>query len=163
MDGTQYPVRGVDYPRTFQEMDEWFRSDAGCREYIRRLRWPDGFACPHCGVIGEPWTMSDGLLRCRSCHGRTSLTMHAPDATLHSGSAQSGCASWPARPRLGCNVRSYHHISWVCPLDLGRVGMLINRKFCYRIFVMGLSRTWVYRKQRGRMGEGLSRPCFIPI
>jgi transposase-like protein len=55
-------------------MDEWFRSDAGCREYIRRLRWPEGFTCPHCGVIGEPWTMSDGLLRCRSCHGRTSLT-----------------------------------------------------------------------------------------
>jgi transposase-like protein len=55
-------------------MDEWFRSDAGCREYIRRLRWPDGFTCRHCGMIGEPWTMSDGLLRCRSCRGRTSLT-----------------------------------------------------------------------------------------
>ena len=55
-------------------MDEWFRSAAGCREYIQRLRWPDGFACPHCGVAGEPWTMSDGLLRCRSCRGRTSLT-----------------------------------------------------------------------------------------
>src|SRR5512134_2358245 len=74
MDGTRHPVRGVDYPRTFQEMDEWFRSDAGCREYIRRLRWPDGFACSHCGMVGEPWTMSDGLLRCRSCRGRTSLT-----------------------------------------------------------------------------------------
>src|SRR5512144_2060585 len=74
MDGTKHPVRGVDYRRTFQEMDEWFRSDAGCREYIWRLRWPDGFACPHCGMIGEPWTMSNGLLRCRSCHGRTSLT-----------------------------------------------------------------------------------------
>lgn len=74
MVGTKDLVRGVDYPRTFQEMDEWFRGDAGCREYIRRLRWPDGFACPRCGVFGQPWTMSDGLLRCRSCHGRTSLT-----------------------------------------------------------------------------------------
>ena len=74
MDGTKHPVRGVDYPRTFQEMDEWFRSDAGCREYIRQLRWPDGFACSHCGMVGEPWTMSDGLLRCRCCRGRTSLT-----------------------------------------------------------------------------------------
>ena len=74
MDGTKHPVRGVDYPRTFQEMDEWFRSDARCREYIRRLCWPDGFACSHCDMVGEPWTMSDGLLRCRSCRGRTSLT-----------------------------------------------------------------------------------------
>ncbi len=55
-------------------MDDWFRDDAGCREYLRRLRWPDGFTCPRCGVMGEPWMMSDGLLRCRSCHGRTSLT-----------------------------------------------------------------------------------------
>ena len=46
----------------------------GVPDYIRRLRWPEGFVCPHCGVSGEPWMMSDELLRCRSCRGRTSLT-----------------------------------------------------------------------------------------
>jgi transposase-like protein len=74
MDSESYPVAGVDYPRTFQQMDERFRDDEACREYIRRLRWPKGFVCPHCGVSGVPWTMSDNLLRCRSCHARTSLT-----------------------------------------------------------------------------------------
>ena len=74
MDSESWPVAGTDYPRTFQEMDQWFRDDAACREYIRRLRWRSGFICPHCGVSGEPWTMSDQLLRCRSCHARTSLT-----------------------------------------------------------------------------------------
>ena len=68
------PVPGVDYPRTFQEMDDWFRDDAECRKYVYRLRWPNGVVCPHCDLAGEPWKMSDGLLRCRSCHGRTSLT-----------------------------------------------------------------------------------------
>jgi len=24
---------GVDYPQTFQELDNWFRNDAACREY----------------------------------------------------------------------------------------------------------------------------------
>jgi hypothetical protein len=74
MKSASHPIAGVDYPRTFQELDQWFRDDAACRAYIRRLRWPEGFVCPHCGVSGEPWTMSDKLLRCRSCHGRTSLT-----------------------------------------------------------------------------------------
>jgi transposase-like protein len=74
MESDRHPIPGVDYPRTFQEMDDRFRDDAGCREYIRHLRWPEGFVCPHCEGIGEPWMMSDGLLRCRSCHGRTSLT-----------------------------------------------------------------------------------------
>ena len=55
-------------------MDEWFRSDAGCREYIRRLRWPEGFVCPHCGVIGEPWTMSRWAAAVPGCRGQTSLT-----------------------------------------------------------------------------------------
>lgn len=65
---------GRDYPRTFQEMDVWFRGDAACREYIRRLRWPNGFICPECDVAGDPWLMSRGRLRCRSCEQETSLT-----------------------------------------------------------------------------------------
>ena len=68
------PILELDYPRTFQEMDEWFRSDAACREYIQRLRWPDGFMCPECGVAGDPWMMSRGRLRCRACEWETSLT-----------------------------------------------------------------------------------------
>ena len=54
-------------------MDEWFRDDAACREYIRRLRWPNGFICPHCGVAAS-------LGRCRKAasvsqlSARTSLT-----------------------------------------------------------------------------------------
>ena len=60
----RHPVAGIDYPRTFQEFDAWFGSETACREYIRRLRWPDGFVCPHCAAMGEPWEMSRSLLRC---------------------------------------------------------------------------------------------------
>jgi transposase-like protein len=67
-------VAGVDYPRTFQEFDAWFGSETACREYIRRLRWPDGFVCPHCAAVGEPWEMSRSLLRCRACDRQVSLT-----------------------------------------------------------------------------------------
>ena len=55
-------------------MDEWFRGDEACRDYIRRLRWPNGFVCPHCGAVEEPWAMARGRLRCRACRGETSLT-----------------------------------------------------------------------------------------
>jgi len=73
MDNTKLGA-GADYPRTFEEMDDWFRTEAGCRDYIRRLRWPDGFGCGYCGVIGEPWVMARGVLRGKACHGHTSLT-----------------------------------------------------------------------------------------
>jgi transposase-like protein len=55
-------------------MDDWFRDEAACRDYVWRLRWPAGFVCPHCGAAGEAWIMSDDLMRCRSCRRRTSLT-----------------------------------------------------------------------------------------
>ena len=74
MDSGTRPVAGVDYPRTFQEMDDWFRDEAACRDYVRRLRWPAGFVCPHCGADDVAWIMSDDLMRCRSCRRRTSLT-----------------------------------------------------------------------------------------
>jgi transposase-like protein len=74
MESPRHPVAGVDYPRTFQEFDAWFGSETACREYIRRLRWPDGFVCPHCAAVGEPWEMSRSLLRCRACDRQVSLT-----------------------------------------------------------------------------------------
>ena len=53
---------GVDYPQTFQELDNWFRNDAACREYIRRLRWPNGCrTCPPYHTIIDPTAVSQGL------------------------------------------------------------------------------------------------------
>jgi len=74
MENAQHPVPTVDYPRTFQEMDDWFRDDAACRKYIRRLRWPNGFVCRRCGATGEPWSTARGVFQCPACKGETSLT-----------------------------------------------------------------------------------------
>src|SRR6266498_875187 len=74
MENARHPLPGIDYPRTFQEMDNWFRTEAGGRDYVRRLRWPQGFVCRRCGAIGEPWVTARGVFHCRACAGETSLT-----------------------------------------------------------------------------------------
>lgn len=74
MEGATHPAAGVDYPRTFHELDEWFRSEAACRDYIRRLRWPGGFQCRQCDAIGEAWMTARGVLLCKACETETSLT-----------------------------------------------------------------------------------------
>ena len=74
MESAVHPIPGTDYPRTFHEMDQWFRTDATCRDYVRRLRWPNGFVCAECGAAGEPWTMSRDRFRCRACEWETTLT-----------------------------------------------------------------------------------------
>jgi len=67
------PVRGVDYPATYQQLLRWFPDNAACLEYLGRLRWEDGFVCPACG--GERfWRTGAGLWMCRACQRRTSVT-----------------------------------------------------------------------------------------
>ena len=68
------PVAGVDYPRTFQEFEEWFASEALCREYLARLRWPTGFRCSQCGSQDDPWVTGRDRLRCKGCRRDMSLT-----------------------------------------------------------------------------------------
>lgn len=69
----EYPVSGVHYPGTFQEFDEWFTSEKGCLDYIAKLRWPQGYTCPSCGIKTEkPSIMGRGLFLCRQCKRQTS-------------------------------------------------------------------------------------------
>ena len=64
-------------------MEDWFRTEAGCRDYIRRLRWPDGFICGCCGAIEEPWVTVRGVFRCKACDGSTSLTAGTVFQDIH--------------------------------------------------------------------------------
>ena len=67
------PVRGVDYPGTYQQLVDWFPDDAACLEYLARLRWPGGFVCPGCGCR-QAWRTGAGLWMCKECGRRTSVT-----------------------------------------------------------------------------------------
>ena len=60
-------VAGRDYPRTYRKFVEMFPDDEACVRYLERLRWPEGFSCPACGVRGEPWRASRGRRLCRGC------------------------------------------------------------------------------------------------
>src|SRR6266516_463886 len=62
-----------DYPRTLQEFEARFSTEEGCREYLFRLRWPEGFRCPRCRG-GKAWAVGATLLQCSDCDHQTSVT-----------------------------------------------------------------------------------------
>lgn len=62
-----------DYPKTLLELERRFATEKACREYLFRLRWPDGFVCPRCQA-GSAWSASRGRLVCRECRHQTSVT-----------------------------------------------------------------------------------------
>jgi hypothetical protein len=62
-----------DYPRNLAEFEARFSNDAACREYLVRLRWPNGFRCPRCGGR-KSWPVGDVLLQCSGCNYQSSVT-----------------------------------------------------------------------------------------
>jgi hypothetical protein len=68
-----YPRAGAHYPRSTGEFLAWFGTDEDCLDYLEWLRWPGGFACPHCGHAGG-WRLADGRVECGGCARRTSVT-----------------------------------------------------------------------------------------
>jgi len=72
MDEYNLPLGGTDYPRTLSEFDEWFSCESDCLDFIRKLRWPNGFVCPSCkGTKG--WQLSTELIRCTQCKRKVSI------------------------------------------------------------------------------------------
>lgn len=61
------------YPGTVIEFEEMFPTDQACYEYLRLVKWPNGFVCPSCGHT-EAWNMKGHMLRCKKCRRRISVT-----------------------------------------------------------------------------------------
>jgi hypothetical protein len=87
------PAGGVDYPRTYQEFRAWFPDEDACVEYLGRLRWPDGFACPACGGR-ESWRTAGRLWMCVRCGLKTSATAGTVFHRSHSPLSSWFAAVW---------------------------------------------------------------------
>jgi len=62
-----------EYPRNLSEFEARFDTEEACREYLFRLRWPQGFRCPRCAG-GHFWPVRSTLMQCQRCGHQTSVT-----------------------------------------------------------------------------------------
>lgn len=62
-----------DYPKSLAEFEARFATEEACRDYLFRLRWPEGFRCPRCGHA-KAWPIGKCLFECGSCGYQSSIT-----------------------------------------------------------------------------------------
>lgn len=62
-----------DFPNTILDFESQFASETACREYLMKLRWPDGFICPRCQAKSA-WLAQRKRLICASCRYQASVT-----------------------------------------------------------------------------------------
>lgn len=56
------------------EFEERFRTEQQCIDYLRELRWPNGFVCPNCGHDDGYRLSRHALIQCTVCRRQTSIT-----------------------------------------------------------------------------------------
>ncbi len=62
-----------EYPRNLSEFESQFATEQACRDYLFRLRWPQGFRCPSCG-FDRFWPVRSVWMQCRRCDRQASVT-----------------------------------------------------------------------------------------
>lgn len=62
----------TEYPKTLEEFEARFPTDVACRDYLYRIRWPNGFCCPRCE--GEKaYPIGSVLYQCAQCRYQMSV------------------------------------------------------------------------------------------
>ena len=85
--------------------DPIFNDEDAARKHFESIRWPDGPACPHCGVIDQATELKGkstrpGLYKCRACEKPFSATI----GTIYEGS-HIPMHKWLLATRLLCSSR----------------------------------------------------------
>lgn len=98
-----------------------FTDDNAAREYLEKLRWPEGPVCPRCGVIGHAYATNWlGVYRCaeKACKADFTVTMNTPMERSHIAlhkwlqafhlltSSKKGMSSHQLHRTLGITYRS---------------------------------------------------------
>ena len=61
-----------EYPMTFAEFVKQFSTEEQCRDYLFKLRWPNGFKCPRCGC-DDYRPLRGTLFDCKACKYQVSV------------------------------------------------------------------------------------------
>jgi len=100
------------YPLTVMDLEKQFSTEEACRNYLFRLRWPNGFVCPRCQTPGG-WSASRERLICQTCRYQASVTAgtifqdtHKPltmwfRAVWHVTSRKNGASAMSLQHELG--------------------------------------------------------------
>jgi len=124
-----------EYPQNLMDLERSFSTEDACREYLRRLRWPEGFRCPACGHA-DAWSLNGGLLKCRGCGRKTSVIA----GTIFEGTRKP-LVLW------------FRAIWWVTSQKNGASALGLQRIIRYGQMTMALVAQAVIHQLRQRLGE----------
>lgn len=155
---------------SFYEWQKKFSTDSRCMAHLEKLRWPDGFQCPHCGHDKGYKTVARNHYECTGCHKQTSVTsgtlFHATKLPLTKwfwsiywvASDKGGISALRLSKLIGVTWRSAYRILQRLRKAMG------NQDSIYRLTqIIELDDAMVGGKKPGKRGRGAQGKVSVLI
>ena len=101
----------LEFPTTLLEFEGRFATERACWEFVRGVKWPNGYRCPKCPGRKSYFVIERGLDECAACGHQTSTTA----GTMFHGTRQPLMVWFRAifefvRAKNGCNAMHLQRI-----------------------------------------------------
>jgi len=160
----------AEYPTNLIEFEDWFRTNEQCRDFLEKVRWPDGFRCPRCEHPSGWKTGRSGLWECADCSHQTTVTA----GTILAGtrkplrlwflamwlivSEKNGISAKGLQRQLG--LTRYETV-WIWLHKLRRAMVRPGRDLLSR--TVEIDETYVGGKAEGKRGRGADKKSIVAI
>ena len=157
------------YPISMMNFMDMFPTEDACLEYLRLIRWPEGYECQHCSSK-DAWKMSSGLYRCQVCHYTGSIIAGTLFQDSHKPLRLWFIAMWyVVNQKYGVsalglqkalNLGSYH-TAWEWLQKLRRAMVRPNRDRLSG--VIEVNETFIGGERTGRRGRGAEGKSLVLV
>ena len=151
------------------ELARRFATDDACTDYLARLRWPTGFACPRCQAA-ESWRLGSGRWLCRQCRAQVSVKAGTIFADSHLPLTDWFRAMWQVTSQKnGASALGLQRVmgwgsyetAWTCLHKLRRAMVRPGRDRLRGVVEM--DETYVGGEHPGRRGRGAAGKSVVVI
>ena len=138
-----------------------YGTERACVKTLVKVRWPNGFQCPHCGSTSSCYLAARRLYQCSECHHQVSVTA---DTLFHATKLPLVTWFWAiylaASDKGGISalrISKHLGVSWITARNMLRKirKAMAHRDSIYRLGnIIEFDDTYVGGKRAGKRGRG---------
>jgi transposase-like protein len=156
------------YPMSLDEFETEFASEEACRDYIFKLRCPNGFVCSKCSC--EKAWYSKGLYECKKCYYKLSPISGTMFQDTHKPlKTWFRVIWWITAQKYGASAHGLQHIlgvksyrtTWIWLQKLRRAMVSPNREKLNGI--IEVDETYIGVKEEGTRGRQFKKKSLVAI
>jgi transposase-like protein len=155
---------------SFFEFQARFQTEDDCFQYLKKLRWPDGFICPQCGHTEAYFMKRRKVFQCKNCRHQTSVTVntifHRTHVPLRKwfwaiylvGSDKRGCSA----KRLEKLINVHYATAWLMIHKIRRA--MKNRDSLYKMSnFIEMDDSYFGGSTSGKRGRGAANKSAVVV